>query len=259
MKYEKLIVENCGDHVSVVTLNRPDKMNAFDSVLARELFSAFMELDESGETRVVLVKGSGRNFCAGIDVSELAGKTAMEYREWVELMEKPLFAISRMKKPVIAQVHGVAAANGLGLAASADLCIAGDDSRFGLTAINLGLNCVGPVLPVVRCVGRKKALEMLFSGVLVKAPEALTMGLVNRIASAENLEKEAREWAAAMAEKSPLALQMAKTAFYTAEDMEYEKQFAFMNESFARLCASEDASEGVTAFFEKRQPKWQGK
>lgn len=259
MKYEKIIVENGADHVSIVTLNRPDKMNSFDSVLARELYSAFMELDASEETRVVLVKGAGRNFCAGIDVSELAGKTAMEYREWVELMEKPLFTISRMKKPVIAQVHGVAAANGLGLAASADLCIAGDGSRFGLTAINLGLNCVGPVLPVVRCIGRKKALELLLSGVLMKASEALAMGLINRVVPAEELEREARTWAAELAEKSPLALQMAKTAFYTAEDMEYEKQFAFMNESFARLCTSQDACEGVAAFFEKRPPMWQGK
>lgn len=259
MQYEKIIVSECVDHVSCITLNRPEKMNSFDSALAQELYSAFMELDAFDEARVVLIKGAGRNFCAGIDLSEHGNKTVMEYREWVEVMERPLYAISRMKKTVIAQVHGVAAANGLGLAASADLCIAGDDSRFGLTAINVGLNCVGPVLPVVRCVGRKKALELLLSGVLMNATEALAMGLVNRVVPAEELEDQAMAWALELAGKSPLAQQMAKAAFYMAEDMEYEKQFAFMNESFARLCSSHDASEGVTAFFEKRIPVWTGK
>lgn len=98
MRYEKIVVGKCNDHVSCITLNRPEKMNSFDSVLARELYSAFMELDASDETRVVLVKGAGRNFCAGIDISEHGDKTVMEYREWVELMERPLYAISRMKK-----------------------------------------------------------------------------------------------------------------------------------------------------------------
>ncbi|HON33600.1 MAG: enoyl-CoA hydratase-related protein [Thermovirgaceae bacterium] len=259
MGYSRLIVEKGEDHVATVTLNRPEKMNAFDSPLAEELLAAFMELDSCSATRVVLVKGAGRNFCAGIDVSEITGKNALEYKQWVSRMESPLFFISRMKKPVIAQVHGVAAANGLGLAAAADLVIAAEDARMGLTAINLGLNCVGPVLPVVRCVGRKRALELLLSGALVKAPEAMTMGLVNRVVPADELEKEAREWAAAFASKSPLALQLAKSAFYTAEDMEYEKQFAYMDEVFARLCTTGDAHEGVKAFFEKREPLWRGR
>lgn len=258
MEYERLIVERGKDHVTRVTLNRPDKMNAFDSILAEELQAAFMELDSCESTRVILLKGAGRNFCAGIDVSEISGKSAIEYRRWVEKMERPLFCISRMQKPVICQVQGVAAANGLGLAASSDLVIASEDARMGLTAINLGLNCVGPVLPVLRCVGRKRALEFLLSGALVKAPEAMAMGLVNRVVPGENLEEEARKWAAGFASKSPLALQLAKSSFYTAEDMEYEKQFAFMNEAFARLCTSKDAHEGVSAFFEKREPQWEG-
>jgi hypothetical protein len=106
----------------------------------------------------VLLKGAGKAFCAGIDVNELAGESALDYREWIERMERPLVAISRMKKPIIAQLHGVAAANGMGLVASADLVIAADNARMGLTAINVGLNCIGPVIPVASCVGRKKAL-----------------------------------------------------------------------------------------------------
>lgn len=97
-----------------------------------------------------MLKGAGKAFCAGIDVNELAGKSALEYRAWIERMERPLVVISNMKKPVIAQLHGVAAANGMGLVAAADLAIAAENSRMGLTAINVGLNCVGPVIPVAR-------------------------------------------------------------------------------------------------------------
>jgi enoyl-CoA hydratase/carnithine racemase len=256
MTYQKVIVATKQNYVGEITLNRPDKLNTFNSVMAGELYEALLEMDGHPDVRVILLKGAGKAFCAGIDVNELAGKTAMEYRQWIERMERPLLAISKMKKPVIAQLQGVAAANGMGLIAAADLVIAADSARMGLTAINVGLNCVGPVIPVARSVGRKKALELLFYGDLIKAPEALALGLINRIVPNGELEKEAERWAAELARKSPLALQIAKSAFYSAEDMDYEKQFAYMNEAFARLCTTDDAKEGVKAFFEKRIPEW---
>ena len=259
MAYEKLIVEIDADYVASITLNRPDSMNTFNSTMAPELSEALLALDADDTVRVILIKGAGRAFCAGIDVKELADKSALEYRRWIERMETPLVTVSKMKKPVIAQVHGVAVANGMGLAAAADLVIAADNARMGLTAINVGLNCVGPVIPVARCVGRKKALELLFYGNLIKAEEALELGLVNRIVPKEELDPQAHQWARELARKSPLALQIAKSAFYQAEDMSYDKQFALMNEAFARLCTTADAKEGVAAFFEKRKPNWQEK
>ena len=153
--------------------------------------SCAMEADSN--VRVILLKSSGRAFCAGIDVNELAGKSATQYREWIEWMENPLVAISTMKKPVIAQVQGVATANGMGLVAAADLVIASERVKMGLTAINVGLNCVGPILPVARCVGRKKALELLLYGNLLKAQEALDLGLVNKIVGHEELDEAALE------------------------------------------------------------------
>ncbi len=138
MSYGKVIVEIGDNHVGQITLNRPDQLNTFDSVMAGELYRALWEMDEDKSVRVVLVKGAGKAFCAGIDVNELAGKTTLEYREWIERMERPLVSISKMKKPVIAQLHGVAAANGMGLVASSDLVIAADNARMGLTAINVG-------------------------------------------------------------------------------------------------------------------------
>jgi enoyl-CoA hydratase/carnithine racemase len=256
MSYENLIVAVDDHFVGEITLNRPDQLNTFNSALSAELYTALLALDDDPHVRVVLLKGAGKAFCAGIDINELAGKTAMEYKAWIAHMERPLSTISRMKKPVIAQLHGVAAANGAGLVAAADLAIAAENARMGLTAIKVGLNCVGPVIPVARSVGRKKALELLFYGELIGAPEALAMGLVNRVVPKENLEQEARAWAIDLAGRSPIALQIAKQAYYAAEDMSYHKQFEYMNEAFARLCTTSDAKEGVAAFFEKRPPQW---
>lgn len=257
MELKTILVEKTPTHVGIVTLNRPEQLNTFTSEMAGELHQALLAMEAEPEVRVVLLKSSGRAFCAGIDVKELEGKSANDYRAWIEWMENPLVAISTMKKPVIAQLQGVATANGMGLAAAADLVIASDRVKMGLTAINVGLNCVGPVLPVMRCVGRKKALELLLYGNLLKAQEALELGLVNRVVAHEELDAEALKWAEDLATRSPLAVQIAKSAFYQAEDMEYHKQFHYMNEAFARLCTTADAHEGVAAFLAKRNPQWQ--
>ncbi len=257
--YENLMVEIGDDFVAEVTLNRPGSLNTFDIPLARELHQVLEELDLEPRTRVIIIKGAGKAFCAGIDISHFSGKSAKEYREWIQYMGNPLVAISRMNKPVIAQVHGVAAANGAGLVAAADLAIAGEKARLGLTAINVGLNCIGPIVPVARSIGRKKALELLYYGDLISATEAMNMGLINRVVPDAELEQETRKWAATLAQKSPLALQISKKAYYTAEDMDYQRAFEYMNEVFARLCSSEDAVEGIGAFLEKRTPTWKEK
>ena len=259
MSYESIIVEIGDDFVAEITLNRPDNLNTFDFPLATELSQALQELDSDPKARVIIIKGAGKVFCAGIDVSDFFNKTVMEYHHWVECMEHSLLVISRLNKPVIAQVHGVAAANGAGLVAAADLAVASENARMGLTAINVGLNCVGPVIPVSRSVGRKRALELLFYGDLISAQEALNMGLINKVVPEADLDKETRNWAAILAQKSPVALQIAKKAFYSAADLEYGKAFEYMNEAFARLCSTEDAGEGIMAFKEKRSPVWKEK
>lgn len=256
---ETVIVETLDHHIGEITLNRPSSLNTFTLTLAEELTQALLALDRDPNVRVMIVKGAGKAFCAGIDVGDFFDKSTMAYREWIECMETPLVTISRIKKPVIAQVHGVAAANGAGLVAAADLAIAAETASMGLTAINVGLNCVGPVVPVSRSVGRKRAMELLLYGELIKAPAALDMGLINKIVPAADLEMEARRWAAVLAAKSPLAVQIAKSAFYAAADLEYDKAFSYMNEAFARLCSTEDAKEGVSAFLEKRKPTWNQK
>jgi enoyl-CoA hydratase/carnithine racemase len=259
MAYETIIAQTLDGHVASVTLNRAGAMNTFSSQMAEELYDALKGFDAAPDVRVILIKGAGRAFCAGIDVNELKGKTTNQYREWIETMEAPLVLISKLKTPVIAQVHGAAAANGMGLVAASDLAIAADNVKMGLTAINVGLNCVGPVIPVARCVGQKKALELLLYGDLIKADQALDLGLINRVVPMEDLDEAALAWARDLAKKSPVAVKIAKSAFYASRDMSYDAQFAYMNEAFARLCDTSDAKEGVAAFFEKRPPVWQEK
>lgn len=258
MSYENLVVEVDEQHVGLISLNRPEQLNTFTSPMADELYRALIELDQNNKVRVIMIQGAGKAFCAGIDINELKGKTALEYKAWIEHMERPLIAISQLAKPVIAKVQGVAAANGMGLAVSADLTIAAENAKMGLTAINVGLNCVGPVIPVARVIGRKKALELLLYGDLIKAPQLLELGLINKMAPKEELNEVAYKWAVELARKSPVAVQIAKKAFYGSENMTYLNQFDYMNDAFARLCTTRDAHEGVSAFLEKRRPEWQG-
>ncbi len=258
MAYENLLV-SVEDRLGFITLNRPDKLNTFSTQTATELDAALQELDADPEVRVVVLKAAGKAFCAGIDINEMAGKSAHQLKEWVEIMEKPLHSMSRLGKPVITSVQGAAAANGAGLVAASDLCIASRTARIGYTAVKVGLFCLGPAVPLVRTLGRKKAFELLFFGDLITAEEACQLGLVNKAVPPGELEEATRQWAARLAELSPLAVQLSKKAFYTMADLEYGKAFDYMNEAFARLASTEDAAEGVAAFLEKRRPVWKGR
>ncbi len=256
MGYENILTKIGDDYVGEIILNRPKQWNAFNTVMAGELEKALWEFDGNRNVRVILLKGAGKAFCVGIDVSEFSGKTATEYRDWIGHMGKSMITMSRICKPVIASAHGMATAIGAGLVAASDLAIVSEDAKFGLTAINVGLNCIGPAVPVARSVGRKRALELLFYGDLMDAEKALEFGLVNVVVPVDQLEQKAHEWAAKLAQKSPLALQMAKKAFYLAADMDYYKAFECMTDNLARLCTTDDCKEGINAFMEKRQPIW---
>ncbi len=253
--YETVLV-NKDEHIGVITLNRPDNLNTFNSALAHELNDALEGFEKDEDARVVIVNAKGRAFCAGIDVNEIKGKNSLELYKWVELMEKMSLTIAGMGKPVIASVQGVAVANGIGLVASADLAVASDNARFGATAVNVGLFCMGPAVPLSRHLGRKKALELLLTGDIIDAPEAERLGLINKVVPKENLERETLELARKIAAKSPLAVQLGKRSFYQMCDLEYSKALELTSNHFAILCSTEDADEGVKAFFEKREPKW---
>jgi len=161
-----------------------------------------------------------------------------------------------MSTPVIASVHNIAVANGIGLVASADLAIASEDSRFGATAVKVGLFCMGPAVPLARNIGRKKALELLLTGDLIDAKEAERIGLINKVVSREKLEEETMDMARKIASYSPIAVQMGKKSFYNMIDLDYEKALDSTNNHFATLCTTEDAQEGIDSFLNKRKPEW---
>jgi len=255
LNYETILVEK-KEHVGIITLNRPENLNTFNAVLATELVNALENMEKDEDVRVVVIKGNGRAFCAGIDVTELEGKTPLELYDWHEWMGKAGLVISKMRKPVIVSTHKICVANGVGIVASADLAITSDDTKFGLTAVNVGLFCIGPAVPVIRNLGRKKALELLLTGKLISAEEALNIGLVNQVVPRDKLEEETMKLAEEIAAKSPLAVQLGKMSFYKMADLEYEKALEVTNNHFVLLCTTEDSKEGVDAFFNKRKPEW---
>ena len=262
MGYEAVLVEKKEDgHVGIITLNRPDALNTFNLVMARDLSQALVDLDEDKEVRVIIIKGSGKCFSAGIDVSPdvFEAMTPTEYYEWITLMEKAIVVISKIRKPVIASVHGFAVANGIGVVAACDLAIAEEGVRFGATAINVGLNCIGPQVSLYRNIGKKKTMELVLRGNLILSDEAERIGLINKVVPKGNLEEETMILAKELAAKSPLALQSAKRSFYDMSDLEFSKAMELVNNQFALLCTLEDCAEGIRAFNEKRDPTWQMK
>ena len=253
---EATVIVEKRDHIGIISLNRPEQLNTFNTALATELNKALIDLDNDDDIRVVVIRGSGKAFSAGIDLSEFFGKTQRQYYEWISLMGKMSLVIAGMKKPVIASAHGYAVANGAGLIAACDLAIVAEDTKIGATAINVGLFCMGPAVPMSRSLGRKRCLEMLLTGDIIDAQQAEKWGLVNKVVPTEKLEDATMELARKLAEKSPLALQMGKRAFYWMSDMEYGKALEYSNEVLAALCSTEDAKEGIKAFLEKRKPNW---
>ena len=255
MEYTNVMVEK-QDKIGIITLNRPQAMNTFNVPFARELNDALWEMEKDPEVRVVVIDANGKHFSTGISLDEFKNKTNKEYREFIHLMDEHNHTIARMKKPVIASVKGYALANGAGLSFACDLTIAAEDAKFGTTAINVGLICLGPAAPLARNVGRKKALEMVLLGEIIPAPEALRLGLVNKVVPPEQLEEATLEWAKKLAEKSPLALQIGKAGIYGVQDMPYHEGLDVLGDMFAALCSTEDAEAGVKAFLEKKKPEW---
>ena len=262
MAYEAVLVEKKDDgKIGIITLNRPEALNTFNVALARDLSQALLDLDQDNEVRVIIVNGAGKCFSAGVDISPdvFEKMTTNEYYDWVSLMAKAIVVISKIKKPVIASVHNFAVANGVGIVAAADLAIAEEGVRLGATAINVGLNCIGPQVPLYRNLGKKRTMEMVLTGRMITAEEAERWGLINRVVPRGTLQEETLKLAREMTSKSPLALWSAKKSFYDMSDVEFGKAMELVNNQFAILCSLQDSCEGIRAFNEKRQPSWQKK
>jgi enoyl-CoA hydratase/carnithine racemase len=255
-----LLVE-VADGVARLTLNRPEVRNALNAALLGELEGALRRLEDDPGARVIVLRGAGeRAFCAGADLKHVGDRgTTLQARESFGGLARILEHMARMRTPVIAQVHGYALAGGCGLAAGSDIVVAAEDAVFGLPEIKVGLLPLIVMAPILRAVGRKRAMLMILSGEPVSAREACEMGLVSRVVPRAELETAVGGLARTLAGYSPAALGLAKEAAATAPDLEYGAALRYLRELLTLVALSDDAREGIAAFFERRPPRFTGR
>jgi enoyl-CoA hydratase/carnithine racemase len=260
VSYETLLVD-VKDAVATVTLNRPEVRNALNATLIRELEQALAALEADQAARVIVLEGAGdKAFCAGADLKGVGDRgTTLQARESFGGLARILEAMARMKTPVIAKVHGFALAGGCGLAAGCDIVVAAEDAVFGLPEIKIGLLPLIVMAPILRSVGRKRGMLMILSGEQISAREAYEMGLVSRLVPRAELSGAVDALARALAGFSPMALGLAKEAAATVAGMEYGASLRYLREMITLVALSDDAREGIKAFFEKRAPNWTGR
>jgi enoyl-CoA hydratase len=257
--YETILVER-RDRVAIITINRPDKRNALNIKTREEGAAVLEELYADDGIRVVVFTGAGdKAFVAGADIAEFKGRTAITQRE--VMLGRSLFtAIDSFPKPVIAMVNGYCLGGGCELALSCDLRIASDRASFGQPEINLGIiPGGGGTQRLTRLVGEGKAMELILTGDIIDAQTAYKLGLVNAVVPAADLEGKTMELANRIAEKSPVALRMAKEAVKLASRSNLDEGLRREVDLFALCFSSEDKDEGVSAFLEKRKADFKGR
>ena len=245
--------------VALVTIDRPDVLNALNFDLLDELADALAGLDADPACRAIVLTGSGtRAFAAGADIRELAAQTP------ISLLVNDRFAvwerISSTRTPLVAAVRGFALGGGCELAMSCDLIVAGDDAQFGQPEINLGvMPGAGGTQRLTRAVGRARAMDLILTGRTISAGEAAAMGLISRVVPADQTLDAALELAATIAGKAPIAVLAAKEAVRLAEELPLSAGLRHERRAFFALFASDDQREGMSAFVEKRRPEWKGR
>jgi enoyl-CoA hydratase len=257
--YESILVER-RERVAIITINRPEKRNALNIQTRAEGAAALDELRADDEVRVVIFTGAGdKAFVAGADIAEFAERTAISQRQI--MLERGLFnAVDSFPKPVIAMVNGYCLGGGCELALACDIRVASDKASFGQPEINLGIiPGGGGTQRLTRLVGEGKAMEMILSGEIISADEAFRIGMVNHVVPADQLEAKTMDIAKRIADKSPIALRLAKEAVQLASRSNLDEGLRREVDLFALCFSSEDKDEGVKAFLEKRKPAFKGK
>jgi enoyl-CoA hydratase len=257
--YETITVEK-REQVAFLTINRPDKLNALNKQVHAEGVSALEELRKDETIRVVIITGAGeKSFIAGADISEFGGQTPVSQRDVFHAPSLFNF-LDTFPKPVIAMINGFCLGGGNELAMACDLRTASEKARFGQPEINLGIiPGGGGTQRLTKLIGETKAMELVLTGDMIDAPTALRLGLVNHVFAPEELEAKTLELANKIAEKSPIALQMAKEAVKLASKSNLDEGLRREVDLFAICFSTEDKAEGVAAFLEKRKPVFKGR
>jgi enoyl-CoA hydratase/carnithine racemase len=268
MSYESIMYD-VEDRIGTITLNRPERMNTFGDTLLPEWADAVRRAQEDDDVRVVVVTGAGRAFCAGADLkasgergdvlrAELnAGERRNSLRYTVH---RVAHALEYLDKPYIAAVNGAAVGAGMDMASMADIRIASDQARFGMSYVNVGLiPGDGGAWLLPRIVGTQKALELIWSGELFNAQEALEMGYVLRVVPHEDLMAETREYALKLAAGPPIAMQLAKRLVYRGLNQDFMEGLEQAQAAMTIVQSTADSKEGPAAFREKRAPNFEGR
>jgi 2-(1,2-epoxy-1,2-dihydrophenyl)acetyl-CoA isomerase len=261
----KCLLYDVQDAIATLTLNRPERLNALGDTLREDLQDALTRASDDEQVRVIVVTGAGKGFCSGGDVKSMhEGKEAGRARPVIDkiapLRDRTVLALRDAPKPVIAAVNGAAAGAGMNLALACDIRIASTAARFGETFVKRGLHVDwGGTYFLPRLVGMAKACELIFTGEVIDADEALRLGIVSAVVPPDRLMPAVHELAGKMAAGPPLAIRLAKRALYHNQDVDLRAALEY--ETYAQnICSeTEDAREGIRAFVEKRAPKFEGR
>jgi enoyl-CoA hydratase len=257
MPYEMILTETHG-RVGLITLNRPQAMNALNNQLLRELMDALETFDKDESIGAMVITGNAKAFAAGADIKEMAGKSIEQMMDTDHLA---VFGrIRTIRKPVIAAVSGWALGGGCEVALSCDMIVASESARFGQPEINIGvIPGAGGTQRLTRAVGKAIAMEMILNDRRLSAQEAYQFGMVNRVVPVETYLDEALKLAEEIAARAPVAVRAAKKMINQAYEMTLSQGLAAEKQEFYNLFATEDQKEGMQAFVEKRHPQWKGK
>ena len=261
-RYETLLLEQPQDHVLQITINRPERRNAMNTQVGRDMLDVFSSLLlDPGDARTVILTGAGdKAFCAGGDLKERDGMTDQEWRLQHAIFEQAVYHLIDCPIPVIAAVNGSAFGGGCEMALAADFIYAADSARFALTEVTLGIipGC-GGTQNLPRAAGSRRAKEILYTGTPFTASEGLEWGIINKVTSAEELLPAALETAARMAGNGPLALRQLKRSVNLGMGTDLTTALGIEVEAYNRLVPTEDRHEGVLAFNEKRKANFVGR
>jgi len=252
-----LLVESTWGVVRL-TLNRPERRNALSLALLTQLERVLGTIGADATARVVVLGARGSVFCSGHDLAEMVGRTEGEYRELFELCSRVMLRLRRLPQPVIARVQGVATAAGCQLVAACDLAIAGEEATFATPGVKIGLFCTTPMVPLIRAIPAKPAMEMLLTGAPITAHRALELGLINRVVRDADLDLELKSLTDTIVAMSPLVIRTGKKAFYEIQELDEPAAYARAVPVMTENALCNDAQEGITAFLRKRPPHWSG-
>jgi enoyl-CoA hydratase/carnithine racemase len=248
------------EKVGWLTLNRPESRNALSLEVIGEIQARLDRISQDPTVRVLVIRGNGPAFCAGHNLKEFSDpqNNLTHLQTIFAACTEMMLTIQKIPQPVIAQVHGIATAAGCQLVAACDLAVAEAGAQFSTPGVKIGLFCSTPMVPLVRVIGRRRALEMLLSGRYISTEEAEKFGLVNRVVPSEALGEETGKWASELAELSLRTLGFGKQVFYDQIDQDEKSAYAYAQKAIVLNALDEDAREGISAFLEKRKPVWKG-